>query len=319
MLHSAAGGEPTGPLKLDVAAVLSKRELLEATVLASAVTRRSASLAEKPVRDVGQQLFEALFTGPVYGTYRASLGARQLADTYTLAVTAQDADDWVAAAVGYDQILQTDPAYRDVAARKEACQRQQQVADLTAELRQHAAVGEWQAVLDVNTELARLDPSSSDPDGLASRARATLIVGHPAAGHPAAGQAATAPPTADRIRGDTQVRAADGTLRPRLVQRISGGFWMVNALSWHPDGRRIAVVSISALARVYDVSGQKPKEELTVKAGDLAHKGFDVAFSPDGTRLATASLKTRIWDVANRPPGARTPRQLGYQGGVQPG
>jgi restriction system protein len=50
---------------------------LEATVLASAVPRRSVPAAEQPVREVGRLLFEALFTGPVYGMYRASLGVVQ--------------------------------------------------------------------------------------------------------------------------------------------------------------------------------------------------------------------------------------------------
>ena len=53
------------------------RDLLEATVLASAVARRSVPVAEQPVRQVGRQLFEALFTGPVYGMYRASMGVAQ--------------------------------------------------------------------------------------------------------------------------------------------------------------------------------------------------------------------------------------------------
>lgn len=74
VLRSAAGGEPVCTLKLDLDEVLSRRELLEATVLASAVTCRSVPEAEQPVRQVGLQLFQALFTGPVYGTYRASLG-----------------------------------------------------------------------------------------------------------------------------------------------------------------------------------------------------------------------------------------------------
>ncbi len=77
MVRAAAGGEPVSTLELDVAEVLGRRELLEATLLASAVARRSGAAAERPVREVGQQLFEALFTGPVYGMYRASLGAAQ--------------------------------------------------------------------------------------------------------------------------------------------------------------------------------------------------------------------------------------------------
>jgi hypothetical protein len=64
-------------LELDVDEVLGRRDLLEATVLASAVARRSVPVAEEPVREVGRQLFQALFTGPVYGMYRASLGVAQ--------------------------------------------------------------------------------------------------------------------------------------------------------------------------------------------------------------------------------------------------
>ena len=78
VMRAAAGGEPTGTLELDIEQVLGRRETLEATLLASAVARRSGASAERPVREFGQQLFEALFTGPVYGMYRASLGvARQ--------------------------------------------------------------------------------------------------------------------------------------------------------------------------------------------------------------------------------------------------
>ncbi len=77
VVRAAAGGEPEGTLQLDVEEVLSRRDLIEATVLASAVARRSVSAQEQPVREVGQQLFQALFTGPVYGTYRASMGIAQ--------------------------------------------------------------------------------------------------------------------------------------------------------------------------------------------------------------------------------------------------
>ena len=77
VVRAAAGGEPVGSLELDAAEILSTRDLLESTLLASAVSHRSVSAAEQPLREVGRRLFEALFTGPVYGTYRASLGAAQ--------------------------------------------------------------------------------------------------------------------------------------------------------------------------------------------------------------------------------------------------
>jgi outer membrane protein assembly factor BamB len=77
VIRAAAGGEPTANLQLDVEQLLGRRGLLEATLLASAVARRSGPAAEQPVREVGQQLFQALFSGPVYGMYRASLGVAQ--------------------------------------------------------------------------------------------------------------------------------------------------------------------------------------------------------------------------------------------------
>jgi tetratricopeptide (TPR) repeat protein len=77
VVYAVAGGEPTGTLQLDVDDILGRRDLLEATLLSSAVTRRAVSAAERPVREVGQLLFQALFTGPVYGMYRACLGVAQ--------------------------------------------------------------------------------------------------------------------------------------------------------------------------------------------------------------------------------------------------
>ena len=109
---------------------------------------------------------------------RATLAAEQraadLKDRYGQARAAEDSGDWTAAARGYDEVLQIDPEYQDAAARKEACQARQKVADLQEELRHHAGAGQWQAVLEVAAELASLDPSLSDPDGLATQARATL-------------------------------------------------------------------------------------------------------------------------------------------------
>ena len=68
-------GEATGSLRLDVAGLLARRRELQATVLASAVTARSLLPMEVPVREVGQSLFTALFTGPIYGRYAASMAA----------------------------------------------------------------------------------------------------------------------------------------------------------------------------------------------------------------------------------------------------
>ena len=75
VVHAASGGEPSATMRLDVDGLLRDRDTLETTVLASAVPARlvRSGGAEK-LRDIGQQLFEALFSGPVRDAYRASKG-----------------------------------------------------------------------------------------------------------------------------------------------------------------------------------------------------------------------------------------------------
>ena len=75
VLESPAG-EASGELRLDVQELLARRGELQAAVLASAVTVRAAiPETERPIREVGQQLFKALFVDSVYGRYTASLAA----------------------------------------------------------------------------------------------------------------------------------------------------------------------------------------------------------------------------------------------------
>ena len=67
-------GAASGQLRLDAEKLLSRRRELASAVLASAVpTRSTLSAQELPVREVGQQLFEAVFAERVYGRYTASV------------------------------------------------------------------------------------------------------------------------------------------------------------------------------------------------------------------------------------------------------
>ncbi len=183
--HSRTGRREN-PAELHVAV----REQSSADAEATAPTRRRQAelsalyvTARAELRlghfDTAIGLFDdLLILDPSYpdaaGLRDAARRGQQLVHAYTLSTEAEDSGDWLAASRGYEDVLQIDPEYRDAAARKEACQVRQRVADLQAELRQHADARQWQAVLEVDAELGRLDPSSSDPDGLATRAREAL-------------------------------------------------------------------------------------------------------------------------------------------------
>jgi CHAT domain-containing protein len=76
VVRSAGDGEPTATMQLDTAAYLAALEDLETIVLASASAgRRILSPGEQRLRDIGRQLFDALFSGPVHEAYRASVSA----------------------------------------------------------------------------------------------------------------------------------------------------------------------------------------------------------------------------------------------------
>jgi CheY-like chemotaxis protein len=72
VITAPSGGEPAAAMHLDVDRLLAGRDELAALVLRSAAA--GDSLAEGQLREVGTRLFDALFAGQIYGTYRASLG-----------------------------------------------------------------------------------------------------------------------------------------------------------------------------------------------------------------------------------------------------
>lgn len=74
VLRSVGGGEPSEPFRLDLDELVDRRPLLEASVLASAVSaRRVMSDTEAVLQDVGRRLFESAFTGSVGTAYRTSI------------------------------------------------------------------------------------------------------------------------------------------------------------------------------------------------------------------------------------------------------
>jgi WD40 repeat protein len=105
---------------------------------------------------------------------------------------------------------------------------------------------------------------------------------------------------------DARARRELGAHPAEPLCRIDTDDWPVRvfSVSWHPGGRSIAVAtaaSPSANTRVYDICGEWPREQVAVKAGRFSTRVLDVAFSPDGTRLATGSFDkmARVWDAVS--------------------
>jgi hypothetical protein len=74
VVHAPSGGEPEGTVRLPVDDLLERRQRVEETVLASSARARGGVVEEleRPLRQVGHDLFEALFGGPLSGAYRSS-------------------------------------------------------------------------------------------------------------------------------------------------------------------------------------------------------------------------------------------------------
>ncbi|MGO4248244.1 CHAT domain-containing protein [Paenarthrobacter sp. RAF54_2] len=135
------------------------------------------------------ELFDDLLT--LEPGYRDATALRESAQhrldmsrTYREALAAEEAGDWLAAADGF-ALVQEDPEFPEAANRRKDCERRQRISDLQGELRYHSSLGSWGAVVDVSAELASLDPTAADPDGLASAARAEIEKAKPPEPEPA--------------------------------------------------------------------------------------------------------------------------------------
>ena len=204
---------------------------------------------------------------------RETLGAaEQTADLerrYAQARNAENRSYWAASARRYKEILEIDPEYRDVAARYEHCHRREQVAGLESKLRKHAAAEEWPQVLATIQKLSRVDA------------------------------AAAAKPSVSKLASRAGHELAIYRAKPLLRINCRNA---VHAVSWHPDGLRIAVGVAAARVRIFTLSDEGYTEQATGRMGGFFFPtALDVAFSLDGTRLAAGTNNSRawVWDVAS--------------------
>jgi WD40 repeat protein len=101
------------------------------------------------------------------------------------------------------------------------------------------------------------------------------------------------------IDGTARVWRADGTGDPLVLQARAGGAGVVTA-SFSPDGRQVATVTSDGYARLFALDDPVEPLALRTHAGRMGQ----LAFSPDGTRLATADdIDVRVWalDAARDP------------------
>lgn len=98
----------------------------------------------------------------------------RLAARYDQGRRAERDGDWPAAVAHYRAVSQSQPAYRDTAARLAESARRGDIAALQEQLRAMFAAEEFQAVVGVADRLAEFDPAHADPDGLTTQARQRL-------------------------------------------------------------------------------------------------------------------------------------------------
>jgi tetratricopeptide (TPR) repeat protein len=142
-----------------------------------------SEVAKSPDRQAAAEPRRSQGSGVDVGRQQPAQGAPghaaagSAAVSYEAGRTAEAAGDWAAAIKAYAAAL-ADPQRRaDAASRLRTCRVRQRIARLTGELRRYAQAGQWQDVVGVSAEIARLEPDEADPDQLTTQAREQLAQG----------------------------------------------------------------------------------------------------------------------------------------------
>jgi sugar lactone lactonase YvrE len=248
---------------------------------------------------------------------------QELDYSYTKARASEAAGDWAVAAREYARI-EDDPAFPDAKARRRMCQGQQRIHDLQMNLRQRGATGDWRDVLRISGQLAELDRTAANPDGIATRAQLELLYqeGRRAEDSHDLARAehlyaeilnkvsdfrdarrrqiacseavahSTAPPRPNRRPGGQCPRISPLLVGAELLRVHHDS--AINAVLFNPAGTHLGTGGWDRTARVWDAT--TGEEVLRVHHDDVVNS---VAFSPDGTRLLSCGndRTARVWDT----------------------
>ena len=228
-----------------------------------AITRLKALLARYPD--------DVLVRDRLANAYREGALANWSAE----ADAATERQDWPQAVEALTQVLAVDSANREAAVRLEHARTAQRRQTLLEEISSSYRARQWQAVIAAGDELHRIDPNYPDPDGLVSQARDAL---------------------AEQLLADRYQ-----TAQRQLADRArSDAIETLSAIEQEcPGYRDVAALLAEAQRSVPHLSATAPSthvpESRILQVGQWVGA---VAFSPDGSRLATGSRqRVRVWDL----------------------
>jgi tetratricopeptide (TPR) repeat protein len=165
-------GLPVIPVLVDDARMPTRAELPER--LAGLASRQAVTVGHDSFTSDSSQLVAAIQRRIPPVRRQPELAATQLANWEAQADAAAREGRWTEAAELLERITAADASYGEVARKLPIAQRQRRIAELHGEIRAAADGGDWQVVLNLGSELASLDPTNDDPDGLVTRARQSL-------------------------------------------------------------------------------------------------------------------------------------------------